>query len=164
LPEQEVEVRRDADLSADSAVTIAVNAPRPAPDEHSAAFWTGLAERRIVIQHCAACDHRRFPRMPACPYCGAAGGDDVEVPGTGTVYSFVRPHRALTPAYAELAPYAVATVDLDGGGRMFGRVVPSDACAIGLRVMPEFADHPGADDTAWTELVFRAAPAARAVT
>ena len=141
-----------------SAIPIAVNAPSPVPDEHSAVFWAGLADRRIVIQQCADCDRRRFPRMPTCPYCGAVGGVDVEAAGTGDVYSFVRPQRALTPAYAELAPYAVATVDLDGGGRMFGRVVPAAACAIGLRVTPAFADHPGAGDAAWTELVFCAAP------
>ncbi|MCU1395013.1 MAG: hypothetical protein JWM34_3441 [Ilumatobacteraceae bacterium] len=144
----------------DDPVAIAVNAPPPTPDEHSAPFWAGLAERRIVIQQCAACSRRRFPRMPTCPYCGAEGGVDVEAAGTGTVYSFVRPQRALTPAYAELAPYAVATVDLDGGARMFGRVVPAAACAIGLRVRPDFADHPGTDQPgrmAWTELVFRPA-------
>jgi uncharacterized OB-fold protein len=132
-------------------IEIAVNAPAPTQDEHSAPFWAGLAERRILLQVCASCAHRRFPRMPACPYCGVPGGDDVEVPGTGTIYSFVRPNRALTPAYAELAPYAVATVNLDGGGRVFGRVIPAAACAIGVRVTPDFADHLG-----WTELVFRA--------
>ncbi len=80
----------------------------------------------------------------------------MESNGDGTVYSFVCANRALTPAYAELAPYAVATVDLDGGGRMFGRVIPTAACAIGVRVTPDFADHHGPDGTAWTELVFRA--------
>jgi len=139
-------------------IAIAVNAPPPTVDEHSAPFWAGLAERRIVLQVCASCSRRRFPRMPACPYCGVAGGDDVEVAGTGTIYSFVRPRRALTPAYAELAPYAIATVDLDGGGRMFGRVIPADACVIGERVRPDFADHPGPPGEAWTELVFRADP------
>lgn len=137
-------------------IAIAVHAPPPVPDEHSAVFWAGLADRRIVLQVCASCAHRRFPRMPACPWCGSPGGDDVDSAGTGTVYSFVRPHRALTPAYAELAPYAVATIDLDGGARMFGRVIPASACAIGLRVTPDFADHPGPDGSAWTELVFRA--------
>jgi len=129
---------------------IAPDVAAPEPDEWSAPFWEGLAERRIVIQVCAACARRRFPRMPACPYCAAPGGDDVEVPGTGTVYSFVRAHRALTPASAAIVPYAVAAVDLDGGARMFGRVMPTEQCAIGDRVAPVFVDHP-----TWTELCFR---------
>ena len=144
-------------MSEQPTIAIASKAPHPVPDEHSAPYWAALVERRILLQTCSACSKHRFPRMPACPFCGTAGGDDVEVAGTGTVYSFVRPNRALTPAYAEIAPYAVASVDLDGGGRIFGRVVPAGSCAIGLRVTPAFADHPAVapgDGTAWTELVF----------
>ncbi len=79
----------------------------------------------------------------------------VEVPGTGVVYSFVRAHRPLTPASAAIVPYAVATVDLDGGARMFGRVMPTEDCAIGARVEPAFVAHPATDTApAWTELCF----------
>jgi uncharacterized OB-fold protein len=131
-----------------------MTAPVPVPDEHSRPFWDGLAERRIVLQECGACGRRRFPRLPACPYCGNAGGQDVDVPGTGQVYSFVRAHRALTPAFADEVPYTVATVELDGGGRVVGRVVPPERAAIGVRVGPEFVDHDG-----WTELRFRAVDA-----
>ena len=153
----------EAALPDDGSIAIAPDAPAPAPDDESAPFWAGLADGRIVLQVCPSCARRRFPRMPACPCCGAPGGDDVEVAGTGTVYSFVRPQRALTPAYAALAPYAIATIDLDGGARMFGRVVPAEACRIGLRVVPAFVDHPGEGSvleggTAWTELCFRPAP------
>jgi uncharacterized OB-fold protein len=150
---------RQHDGGSDEPIPIARHAPPPVPDEHSAPFWAALAERRILLQVCGACSKRRFPRMPACPFCGTAGGDDVDAAGTGTVYSFVRPDRALTPAYAELAPYAIASVDLDGGGRMFGRVIPAAGCAIGARVTAAFADHPGDDAAAWTELCFRVAPA-----
>ena len=48
-------------------------------------------------------------------------------------------------------PYAVATVDLDGGARMLGRIEPPDAARIGARVSPVFVDHGD-----WTELRFRA--------
>ena len=145
----------------DTPIAIAAGAPAPTIDEHSAVFWAGLAERRIIIQQCESCAEPRFPRMPACPYCGAEGGIDLDIAGLGTVYSFVRPQRALTPAYAELAPYAVATVALDAGVRMFGRVVPAGECAIGRRVVAAFADHPAIDGSGaapWTELVFRLLP------
>jgi uncharacterized protein len=124
----------------------------PLPDDHSRPYWQGLAEHRIVLQECEVCGRRRFPRLPACPYCGQPGGRDVDVPGTGEVYSFVRAHRALTPAFAADVPYSVATVELDGGGRILGRVVPPDRAAIGVRVGPEFVEHDG-----WTELQFRVA-------
>ena len=40
------------------------------------------------------------------------------------------------PATVDEVPYCVATVDLDGGGRMFGRVEPPEAVEIGLAVQP----------------------------
>src|SRR5438128_1909452 len=90
--------------------------PAPTIDEHSAPYWEALAERRILTQKCESCGRTRFPRMPSCPYCATPGGTDIEIDGKGVVYSFVRVHRALTPAFADEAPYAVATVELDAGG------------------------------------------------
>lgn len=123
--------------------------PGPVIDPDSEPFWAGLRRGVVVVQECAVCRRRRFGRVGACPYCGAPGGTDVEVSGAGIVYSFVRVHRALTPAMADDVPYAVATVDLDAGVRMLGRVEPPEAAAIGVRVEPRFVDHGN-----WTELRF----------
>jgi uncharacterized OB-fold protein len=123
--------------------------PAPNPDQLSEPFWAALAEHRVMVQECPACGRRRFPRLPSCPYCASEGGDEVEAAGTGVVYSFVRVHRALTPATVGEVPYCVATVDLDGGGRLFARVEPPEAVEIGLAVTPLFIDHDG-----WTELRF----------
>ncbi len=130
----------------------AVGLPAPEPDELSRPWWEHLAAHRVVVQRCPSCARRRVQRLPACPWCGArgaAGGEDLEITGTGTVYSFVRVHRPLTPAAADEVPYCVATVDLDGGGRVFARVEPPEAVAIGASVTPRFVDHDG-----WTELRF----------
>jgi uncharacterized OB-fold protein len=127
----------------------AVSPRAPVPDPESAPFWDGLAERRVVLQACVACGRHRFPRMPSCPYCGAVGGTDVVVPGTGTVYSWVRAHRSLSGGDGDL-PYAIVTVALDTGPRLVGRLEPPDRAAIGLPVRPLFVDHPG-----WTELRFQ---------
>lgn len=119
------------------------------PDALSAPYWNALVDHRVLVQVCNECGRQRIVRLPACPYCAAEGGEDLEVPGTGVVYSFVRVHRPLTPAAADEAPYCVAAVDLDGGGRIFGRVEPPEAVVIGMRVTPVFVDH-----EAWTELRF----------
>lgn len=124
--------------------------PAPTMDEVSAPYWAGLAERRIVVQRCPHCHRQRFPRLPSCPYCATPGGDDVEIDGHGTVYSWVRVERALTPAFTDEVPYTIATVEFDGGGRVLGRLEPASAVVIGLAVEPTFFDH----DT-WTELRFR---------
>lgn len=119
------------------------------PDLDNDPWWEALAAHAVVVQACSACGRHRLPRMPACPWCAVPGGEDVAVPGTGTVYSFVRVHRALTEEREHEVPYAIATVDLDGGARVFGRVHPASDTAVGARVAPVFVDHDG-----WTELRF----------
>lgn len=94
----------------------------PAPDETSRAWWDGLAAGRIVVPRCRACGRRWFPPGPACPACGARDFEHVEAPPEGTVYSWIVVHRALDPAFAGDEPYAIATVDLDGGPRVLGRL------------------------------------------
>ena len=121
----------------------------PEPDRESDPFWAGLAAHRIVLQDCRSCGRRRFPRLPACPYCGADGGIDVDVPGTGRVYSWIGVERALTPAMEDQVPYCIATVDLDGGGRLQARLDPPGRAVIGLAVQARFVTRDG-----WTELRF----------
>jgi uncharacterized OB-fold protein len=121
--------------------------PRPSPDQQSEPFWAGLREHRVPIQACTACGRRRFPPTPGCPYCADPGIRWEEAPGTGTVYSFITVHRAFDAAFADDVPYDIATVDLDGGGRIVGRA--TGTTAIGARVSPHFVDHEG-----WTELRF----------
>jgi uncharacterized protein len=121
----------------------------PEPDVESGPYWRGLAERRIVLQACPSCRRHRFPRLPSCPWCGTDGAVDVDVSGTGTVYSWVGVERALTEVMSDQVPYCVVTVDLDGGGRLQGRLESPAAARIGLPVGPVFVDHDG-----WTELRF----------
>ncbi len=126
--------------------------PPPDVDAESAGWWTALGEHRVVLQRCTSCNRLRFPPMPGCPYCGARGHQDVEHPGGGRVYSFVRVHRALTPAMVREVPYVVAVVQLDGEGpRVIGRV-DGDPAAVSIDdvVAARFVDHDG-----WTELRFR---------
>jgi len=122
----------------------------PTPDADTQFYWDGLAEHRLLLQECGACGRRRFPPMPCCPYCGAVEKAVREAASGGSVYSWVTVHRAFQPAFASEVPYTLATVDLDGGGRMVGRLEPGDAARAGLRVRPHFVDHVG-----WTEARFR---------
>jgi len=121
--------------------------PRPSADEQSGPYWEGLRAGRMLIQACTACGRRRFPPTPGCPYCADPGFRWEEAAGTGTVYSFITVHRAFDAAFADDVPYDIATIDLDGGGRMVGRVTgPTE---IGARVSPAFVDQGD-----WTELRF----------
>jgi uncharacterized protein len=119
----------------------------PQTDVGSEPYWDSLRHHRLQIQACESCARRRFPVTPACPYCAHPGSRWETPEGTGEVYSFVVVHRTFDPAFEADVPYVVATVDLDGGGRMLARM--DRAPEIGDRVVADYVDH-----DAWTELRF----------
>ena len=107
------------------------------------------------LRYRSACDGATKPieyvkhGPSAIPWCATPGGTDVESNGHGVVYSWVTVHRQLT--VPRDVPYTVATVQLDDGPRMLGRL--DGQAAADARVEPAFVDH---DD--WTELRFRVVP------
>lgn len=121
----------------------------PTRDPDSEPYWAALAEHRVVVQGCGRCGARFLPMMPGCARCGADEPETVAVSGEGTIYSHVTVSMPLGPGDDDRVPYSILTVDLDGGGRMFGRVVGGPPPRIGARVSPHFADRGG-----WTELCF----------
>jgi uncharacterized OB-fold protein len=90
--------------------------------------------------------------MPWCPWFATGACDLVESTGRGVVYSFVTAHVAVSPGYVGPLPYSVATVELEEGPRLLGRVEPPSPLAIGDRVISRFLDH-----ATWTELYFEPA-------
>ncbi len=74
----------------------------------------------------------RVPPRPMCPSCRSLKSEWVAVSGRAKIWSVVVPHPPLLPAYAELAPYAVITVELDEDPelRMIGNLVTSSDGAI----------------------------------
>src|ERR1700676_607271 len=46
----------------------------PVPDSLSKPFWDAVNQRRLVLQHCAACDRLQYPPQQACQFCGGAAG------------------------------------------------------------------------------------------
>jgi uncharacterized OB-fold protein len=78
----------------------------------------------------------------------------MESTGRGLVYSFVTARVAVSPGYVGSLPYSVATVELEEGPRLLGRIEPPSPLAIGDRVVSRFVDH-----ATWTELYFEPATA-----
>jgi uncharacterized OB-fold protein len=122
--------------------------PAPVPDADSAFFWAGLKDRKVLLQRCLNCQRCRFPAMPSCPYCADRKCEIVTASGRGTVYSWIVVHRAFDPAFAAETPYTLATVDLEEGGRIVGRLEGTPA-QFGMTVMTSFFEH-----LDWTELRF----------
>ena len=132
--------------------TAQVSRPGPAIDPDSAPYWRGLRSGQILLQKCANCDEVRFPPMPGCPRCGWAASSQVVASGTGRVYSWIVVHRPIGTFSEEELPAVIATVELDEGCRVLGRLEGASGAAVDLPVTARFVDHGD-----WTELAFAAA-------
>jgi hypothetical protein len=125
----------------------ALPAPDPVVERDAAPYWEATREHRLVLPRCTDCaTHIWYPRG-FCPACGSFAVEWVDVPGTGTVYSFSIPRRG-QGAYRDAAPYVLAYVELDlpdpdrQGPRMITNVVECDpeSVSIGDRVTVVFHD------------------------
>jgi uncharacterized OB-fold protein len=114
------------------------------PDAYTKHFWDAAREHRLVVARCAACGVFRMPPTPFCWRCRSQETEWVELPGTGTVYTFTIARHALTPATKDAVPYVVAVIALDGAedARLISNVVgiaPEDV-AIDLPVEVVYDD------------------------
>lgn len=114
------------------------------PDVWTAPFWQAARAHRLVAQRCAACGAFRMPPTPFCQQCRSQDDEWVDLPGTGTIYTFNVTHQALIPQLADHVPYVVAVVDLDGapGARLVTNIVDTDPArvAVGDRVRVDWDD------------------------
>src|SRR6476659_11069522 len=51
-------------------------------------FWDGARENRLVVPRCSLCGTFRLPPYAICYVCQSFDVEWVELPGTGTVYSY----------------------------------------------------------------------------
>lgn len=109
-------------------------------------FWAGIAAGRIDMSWCEACDGQVWPPRSHCPRCYAVVTGSKQLSGEGEVYSFSVVHRGEGP-FADVPPYVVAYVSLDGGPTVMANVVDVDPAevSVGMRVrLVSKADEPGA--------------------
>ncbi len=118
-------------------------APGRAQSRHLAA----LARHTTVGERCPECRRVYVPPRGACPTCGVATGEQVEVGPRGTVTTYCVVNIKARNAAIDV-PYVYAHIALDGADlALHGRVagIPCDEVRMGLRVEPvwtEGARHP----------------------
>lgn len=116
----------------------------PYADESTQPFWDAALEGRLVVPQCVNCGTFILPPQPICFSCQHQEFEWVELPGTGTIYSFTVVRHPLSPHLQEVVPYASGVVELDGtqgaGARMIGNIVDCDpdTIRIGDRVRVVF--------------------------
>ena len=98
-------------------------------------------EERLVAPRCTNCGTFRLPPPPICFVCQHRDVEWVELPGTGTVYSFTVVRHPLRPDAQRVgARTPPAIIELDGtqgaGARMIANIIDCDVetLRIGDRV------------------------------
>lgn len=104
--------------------------PVPRPDADSAAFWAGLQDGKLLLQHCLGCSAVEYYQQALCRTCGSDRLEHHPASGRGTVYAFSVVHRAPGPAFKDETPYAVLLVELEEGPRMISRLVGADPSSV----------------------------------
>ncbi|MFD0375524.1 Zn-ribbon domain-containing OB-fold protein [Streptomyces sp. NPDC127112] len=137
------------------------------PGRAQTAYINALSERRTVGERCPSCHKVYVPPRGACPTCGVATTDRVEVGPAGTVTTFCIVNIKAKNLDIEV-PYVYAHIALDGAGlALHGRIggIPYEQVRMGLRVEPvwtdggRYPDHyrptgePDADYDAYKELL-----------
>jgi uncharacterized OB-fold protein len=112
----------------------------PEPTQHSARYWQGLNERRLLLQKCPRCGKIRHYPQPMCPACHSMEVTWIEASGRGKVHSWTVAHHAFHPGTRDDLPYLLATVDLEEGVRMNAQLrgVAAETMYIGLPVRVAF--------------------------
>ncbi|MFF3631722.1 Zn-ribbon domain-containing OB-fold protein [Streptomyces sp. NPDC002164] len=123
---------------------------RYTPGRAHGGYLAALAERRIMGERCPSCEKVYVPPRGACPTCGVAPAEQVEVGprGTVTTYCVVNIKASHTANLDIEVPYVYAHIALDGADlALHARIggIPYDQVRMGLRVEPvwtEGARHP----------------------
>ncbi|MFD3549619.1 OB-fold domain-containing protein [Streptomyces sp. NPDC058655] len=118
------------------------------PGRAQTAYIGGLAERKTIGERCPSCHKVYVPPRGACPTCGVATTDRVEVGPAGTVTTFCIVNIKAKNLDIEV-PYVYAHIALDGAGlALHGRIggIPYDQVRMGLRVEPVWSDDGGHPD------------------
>lgn len=137
------------------------------PGRAQTAYINGLSRQKTIGERCPSCHKVYVPPRGACPTCGVATTDQVEVGPAGTVTTYCIVNIKARNLDIEV-PYVYAHIALDGAGlALHGRIggIPYDQVRMGLRVEPvwseggRYPDHyrptgePDADYDAYKELI-----------
>ncbi|PCH83415.1 MAG: hypothetical protein COB26_07700 [Piscirickettsiaceae bacterium] len=108
----------------------ALEKPRPIADGDSQAYWDGIKNGQLLLQHCSDCGHVQYYQQRRCRQCQSDALVHKPASGKGLIHSYSVVHRAPGPAFKDDVPYAVLLVTLDEGPRMISSLVGKNFDAL----------------------------------
>lgn len=129
---------------------MAVNRPLPTlSDPDTGPFWAATKDHQLRYQVCNQCKGVVFYPRRHCTHCLSLDLAWKTSKGEGTVYTYSVIRQTRHPAFVEIAPYAIAWIDLDEGFRMLSNITgvadPTKDIKCGQRVRVEWLDQDGSD-------------------
>jgi len=89
---------------------------------------------RLIGSRCKECGAEFFPPVYRCRKCGSENVEDKEMPKSGKILTYTVLHEPL-PGFEAQAPFFLAVVELENGGRVLTQIVdsPDESVKIGAR-------------------------------
>lgn len=89
--------------------------------------WRHISQRyNLIGSQCTTCGKVYFPQRVICPTCRSNGNiESKQFSGKGKVYSFSIVHTP-SPEFKDIAPYAVAIIELEEGAKLTSQLVECD--------------------------------------
>lgn len=103
-------------------------------------YWREIPRRyRLEAEKCTTCGKVLYPPRLVCPVCKNRKFEKVVLKNEGAIVTWTV-IRVAPGQFADIAPYAVGIVELDGGVRITAQIVDCDFAdiAAGKRVRLEF--------------------------
>ena len=90
---------------------------------------------RLIGSKCKDCGAEFFPPLYKCRKCGSENIEDKEMPKSGKIMTYTQLHEPL-PGFEAQAPFYLAVVELENGGRVLTQIVdsPDESVKIGAKV------------------------------
>lgn len=90
----------------------------PVADDVSKPFWDAVNEKRLIVQHCTACNSLQYPPRPRCLDCNSDSLDWKETSGRGHILTYGILEDSHLPVRAADQPLNLAVVTLDDDPRI----------------------------------------------
>lgn len=94
--------------------------------EMAQAYDAGLADGKLLLQHCDKCDRAVMYPKYRCPHCGGSELSWQPASGRGTLYSMTVQFLGAPSAFSAQLPYALGVVRLAEGVQLLARLLPGD--------------------------------------